>query len=351
MAKLFGILSAVFAGAVMLSACANAQMPSASDAAIAMFPDYGSESPGTDFDPDKIRALEARMEKFVADGDTKGIAILLVKDGKVISHMQTGIRRVSDKAPITEDTIFRIYSMTKPITGVALMMLHEEGKFSLDDPVSKYVSEFANLKVVKSFDKAGGVVLEPLEKQPTMRQLMSHTAGFAYGLYGEDPSNKAFKDRNILRSPDMQSFIDNVAKVPLMYQPGEKWFYSAAVDIQGAVVERLSGMKFGAFLQTRLFDPLGMDDTAFSVSADKYDRFSDVFGYHPATKQLIQVPFPEVAYKPETIAMESGGGGLVATLGDYARFCQMLANGGEFQGKTHTETGNDKTHAHQCAER
>ena len=296
------------------------------------FPNYAAEAVGADFDPAKIAALEARMGQFVTDGDVKGIATLLVKDGKVVSHMQTGIRRLSDSAPIAEDTIYRIYSMTKPITGIALMMLHEEGKFSLEDPVSKYVPEFEKLTVVKSFDADGSFEIEPLNRQPTMRELMSHTAGFAYGLYGEDPSNKAFVKQKILQSSDMQTFIDSVAKVPLMYQPGERWFYSAAVDVQGAIVERLSGMKFSAFLQKRIFDPLNMDDTGFYVPTDDYDRFSDVFGYHPVTKDFIRVPFPQVAYKQDTVAMESGGGGLVATLDDYARFCQMLANGGTLDG-------------------
>ena len=222
-------------------------------AARTTFPDYSTESVGSHFDPAKIAALEARMTKFVTDGDAKGIATLLVKDGKVVSHMQSGIRRVSDSAPITEDTIYRIYSMTKPITGVALMQLHEEGKFSLDDPVTKYIPEFENLQVVKSHD-GDDVILEPLGRQPTMREVMSHTAGFAYGLYGDDPSNKMFQKDKILQSPDLGTFIDKVAKVPLMFQPGERWFYSASVDIQGAVIERLSGMTLGNYFQQRILN-------------------------------------------------------------------------------------------------
>lgn len=319
-------------GVIALMTGANAQSSNSDKVNAFTFPDYSTAAVGSHFDSDKIATLEARMEQFVEDGDAKGIATLLVKDGKIVSHKEAGVRRIADGAPITADTIYRIYSMTKPITGVALMTLYEEGKFSLDDPISKYVPEFTNLKVVRSYDN-DGTVLEPLTRQPTMRELMSHTAGFAYGLYGSDPANKAFTEQKILRSPDMQTFIDSVAKVPLMQQPGSEWFYSASVDIQGAIVERLSGMKFSEYLKTRLFDPLGMDDTGFSVAAEDYDRFSDVFGYHPATKEFGRVPFPQVAFKPETVAMESGGGGLVSTLDDYARFCQMLANGGEFQGK------------------
>nr|WHW29373.1 putative beta-lactamase [uncultured bacterium] len=326
---------ALTAATISLSACATMEPGSTAPQEMAdvsaTFPDYGAESAGTDFDPVKIVALESRMEQFVSDGDVKGIATLLVKDGEVVSHMQAGIRRASDKAPISEDTIYRIYSMSKPITGVALMTLYEDGKFSLDDPVSKYVPEFKNLQVVKRYD-GDKVVLEPLDRQPTMRELMSHTAGFAYGLFGDDPSNKAFRSQKIMQSADLQSFIDAVAKVPLMHQPGEKWFYSASVDIQGAIVERLSGMKFGEYLQAEIFDPLVMDDTGFYVPETDYDRFSDVFGYHPMTKEFGRVPFPTVAYKQDTVAMESGGGGLVSTLDDYARFAQMLANDGQLHG-------------------
>ena len=248
---------------LLISACAMTQAKDSASRVSKAFPDFSSESPGLAFDVDKIAALEARMQKFVADGDTKGIATLLVKDGEVISHTQAGVRHILDGAPITDDTIYRIYSMTKPITGVALMALYEQGKFSLDDPVAKYISEFTNLEVVKSFAEDGSFEIEPLQRQPTMRELMSHTAGFAYGLYGKDPSNVAFMKKRVLASPDLTTFIDRVATIPLKYQPGASWFYSAAVDIQGAIIERLTGMSLGEYFQSILFTPLGMNDTGF----------------------------------------------------------------------------------------
>ncbi len=307
----------------------------------AAFPDFNSESvDAKKFDAEKIAALESRMHKFVADGDTMGVATLLVHDGKVVSHTQAGVRDLVQGSPISHDTIYRIYSMTKPITGVAMMQLHEQGKFSLDDPVSKFIPEFKDLKVVKSYEKDGGVELEALERQPTMRELMSHTAGFAYGLYGDDPSNRAFMKQGVLWSADLKSFIDNVATIPLMYQPGERWFYSAAVDIQGSIIERITGMTLGEYFSSEIFAPLGMPDTAFYVPAEKADRLSDVFAYHPETKKFQRLPFDEqkynvlgdMSFSKETRRMESGGGGLVSTLADYARFCQMLANGGELDG-------------------
>lgn len=329
------------ASAFILVACTStgpAPPPAAADAPpveveevandMATFPDYASATVTPAYTASGIAALEARMKQFVTDGDTKGIATLLIQDGQIISHTQAGIRHFANGDPITEDTIYRIYSMSKPITGVGMMMLYEEGKFSLDDPVTKFIPEFKDLQVVKSYDKDGSYVLEAPDHIPTIREVMSHTAGFGYGLWGNDPANKAFRDKQIMRSPDLGTFIDAVADVPLMYQPGERWFYSAAVDIQGAIIERISGQTLGEFFDERIFTPLEMNDTGFYVPEEDYDRFSDVFGYHPETKEMGPVPYPTVAYRKDTIAMESGGGGLVATLGDYARFTQMLADGG-----------------------
>lgn len=306
----------------------------------AAFPDLHSALVGAEFNNEKITALENRMRQFVSDGDTMGIATLLVHDGKVVSHTQAGVRDMIAGAPIAEDTIYRIYSMTKPITGVAMMKLYEQGNFSLDDPVSKFIPEFKDLEVVKSYEKDGSFEVEALERQPTMRELMSHTAGFAYGLYGGDPANLAFMKQGVLGSADLQVFIDKVATIPLMHQPGKHWFYSAAVDIQGAIIERITGMTLAEYFSSEIFVPLGMPDTAFYVSADKTDRLSDVFAYHPETKKFQRMPFIEqkynrlgdMSYRKETLRMESGGGGLVSTLADYARFCQMLANGGELGG-------------------
>lgn len=309
------------------------------------FPDLdtklvGAQLDAEKFDAEKITALESRMRQFVSDGDTMGIATLLIRDGKVVSHTQAGVRDIVDGKPITQDTIYRIYSMTKPITGVAMMQLYQQGKFSLDDPVSKFIPEFEGLQVIKSYDKDGSFEVEPLERQPTILELMSHTAGFAYGLYGDDPSNKAFMEQGVLGSADLQKFIDSVATIPLMHQPGKHWYYSASVDIQGAIIERITGMTLGEYFKTEIFVPLGMLDTAFYVPADKADRLADVFAYHPETKKFQRMPFAEqkynrlgdMSYRKETRRMESGGGGLVSTLADYARFCQMLANNGQLDG-------------------
>ncbi|MEM6411683.1 MAG: serine hydrolase domain-containing protein [Pseudomonadota bacterium] len=279
-----------------------------------------------------VAALEARMVQYVADGNIYGIATRLVQGGEIISDYKTGVMRLEAQTPIADDTIYRIYSMTKPMTGVAMMMLWEKGAFSLDDPVTEYVPEFEGLRVMDGINEDGTPILVDLTRPPTMRELMSHTAGFAYGLRGDDPANRAFREREILRARDLETFIGRVAEVPLLFQPGEAWSYSAAVDIQGYIIEKISGQSFGDFLQAQMFEPLGMVDTAFAVTPEKYGRFSEVYGRDPESGALVPVPFPEVQFTPETVAFESGGGGLTSTMNDYARFCQMLLNGGELDG-------------------
>jgi CubicO group peptidase (beta-lactamase class C family) len=306
----------------------------------ASFSDFNSNIVRADFDPEKLVALEKRMHKFVADGETMGIATLLVRNGKVASYAQAGVRDIVKGKPISQDTIYRIYSMSKPIIGVAMMMLYEQGEFSLSDPVSKFIPEFESLEVVKSYEKDGSFELEPLERQATMQELMSHTGGFAYGFSGMDPSNVEYRKQDVLGSSDLQSLVNKVASAPLMHQPGTKWEYSISVDLQGAIIERITGMTLSEYLDKKLFTPLGMTDTAFYVSTGKADRLADLFAYHPITQTLQRMPFSEpdynllgdISYSKETRGMESGGGGLVSTMADYARFCQMLINGGTLNG-------------------
>jgi len=284
------------------------------------------------FTEEGIAALEARMSKFVGDGKLYSIHTRLVKSGETVSDFKTGIVGLQAQKPVDDDTLYRIYSMTKPITGVAMMMLWEEGKFSLDDPVTKYIPEFEGLQVLDGAHEDGTPKLVAANRAPTMREVMSHTAGFAYGLTGADPANAAFREQDILRAPDLQTFIDKVAEVPLLFQPGEAWAYSASVDIQGYLVEKLSGQSFGDFLQDRIFTPLGMTDTGFYVPEADYDRLSEVYGYHPETGQLVPVPYPNVQFRKETVAFESGGGGLVSSMDDYTRFAQMMLNEGALDG-------------------
>jgi len=278
-----------------------------------------------------IAKLEATMAGYVANGDVKGIATRLVKDGVVVSDMRAGVAREAGQAPIAEDTIYRIYSMTKPITGVALMILWEEGKFQLDDPVTKYIPEFEGLQVFTGLDANGEPVLEPVKRPPTIQELMSHTAGFGYGLRRGDYVNDRFQELEVLRAPTAQAMIDRVATIPLLHQPGEVWDYSIAVDIQGYLVEKFSGQSLGAFMQERIFAPLGMVDTGFYVSDEKYGRFADV--YMPDQQGgFIASDAPGFLFRKDTIAFEGGGHGLVSTMDDYMRFAEMLVNDGTLDG-------------------
>ncbi|MBY9068316.1 beta-lactamase family protein [Hyphomonas sp. WL0036] len=289
-----------------------------------------AETEVSSFSEGGIAALEARMAQYVTDGQVKGIATRLVKDGKIVSEVRAGIRREEDGAPIEDDTIYRYYSMSKPITGVALMMLWEEGEFQLDDPVTKYIPELEGLQVYTGMDDAGQPILEPMNRPPTIQELMSHTAGFGYGLRGNDYVNEKFRELEVFRSPGMEGLIERVSSIPLLHQPGTVWDYSISVDLQGYLVEKLSGQKFGAFLKTRLFDPLGMKDTAFFVPDDQYDRFADLYlwdgkTWAPATDWPYQ-------FREDTIRFEGGGHGLVGTMDDYARFTEMLVNEGTLDG-------------------
>lgn len=289
-------------------------------------------APVPTFDEARVAAIETAMGDYIRDGRLYGVHTRLAQKGEIVSDYYAGLRGLEQGLPIEDDTIYRIYSMSKPITGVAMMMLYEDGKFELDDPVSKFVPEFEQLKVLGGVDENGNAILVDLERQPTMRELMSHTSGFGYGLGGADPVNSAFRDLKVLESPDLQTFIDQTATIPLLFQPGEAWFYSVGMDIQGHIIEKLSGQKFGEYLQTRLFGPLGMVDTGFFVPEEDYDRLSEVYGFDPETGAMVPVPYPNVQFRQETVNFESGGGGMVSTMDDYGRFAQMLVNKGELDG-------------------
>jgi CubicO group peptidase (beta-lactamase class C family) len=279
---------------------------------------------------ERLGRLTSTMRGLSDSGQLSGVVTMVAKDGKVVHFEASGKRDVASGAPMRKDAIFRIYSMSKPITGVAMMMLFEEGKWQLNDPVSKHIPEFANLKVAKVNPANGTVQQVAPDHAMTMRELMSHSAGLSYGVFGTTAVDKMYTDVNVLdRDQPMQAMIDKLGKIPLLFQPGERWHYSVAVDVQGYLVEKLSGQPFPEFLKQRLFDPLKMKDTAFEVSADKVGRFVSFYTYDKDRK-LVPHPGPDYTKAP---ALPSGGGGLVSTASDYMRFCQMLLNNGELDGQ------------------
>jgi len=310
----------------------SARKPAAEAKAAGLSPASNPEALG--FDSARLAKLDAYMAGVVAQGRVPGMTTLLARHGKIVSYKTYG-RKSFGGAPMTEDTIFRIYSMTKPITGVAMMILFEDGRWRLDDPVTRYIPEFKTLKVVKTVNPDGSVVLEDMKRPPTMREIMSHTAGFGYGLQDEHPVDKLYREKRVLGANGLKDMIDRTATIPLVFQPGTSWRYSSSVDIQGYIVERLSGQTLSQFMEQRIFKPLKMNDTAFYVPADKASRLAAVYLFNRDTKQVEEAKtifgndMPTYLTAP---SMESGGGGLVGTTMDYARFAQMIANKGELDG-------------------
>ena len=315
---------------------AAASLLLAAPAALAAQPLPVAASPeAVGFSSERLQRLDAFADRIVADGEVAGVSTLLARHGKVVEVRTHGVADITTKAPLRRDAIFRIFSMSKPITGVAMMILFEQGKWRLDDPVSKYIPEFKDLKVLTGVDASGKPILEPLNSPPTMRQLMSHTAGFSYGFDPTSPVDKIYQQKDVLGSHGLQEMITKLGTTPLLYQPGDRWVYSASVDIQGYLVEKLSGQRFGDFLQQHIFTPLKMTDTAFLVPREKIGRLSAVYSTDPGTGRLVDAssrngqPARDYTQPPN---LESGGGGLLSTIDDYARFAQMLANGGELDG-------------------
>jgi len=308
-------------------------VPVAAPKSVALGPAQTPDSVG--FDAERLKRLDDYMAKVVADGRVAGMTTLLARHGKVVEFKTYGQASLAAGRPMTRDAIFRIYSMSKPITGVAMMILFEEGKWRLDDPVTRYVPEFKDLKVYTGVGADGGVTTEPMKRPPTMRELMSHTAGFGYGLGDTHPVDKLYREKHVLASHGLQEMIDRTAQIPLKFQPGTAWEYSSAVDIQGYIIEKLSGQTLGEFLRTRIFEPLKMTDTAFMVPPAKVPRLASVYyaeqpqGPIREALALFGAGVQDFTRPP---AMESGGGGLVSTTTDYARFCQMILNKGELDG-------------------
>ena len=284
---------------------------------------------------ERLTRLHDAMQALVEEGRLAGITTMIARHGQMADFKTYGYRDMAADDPMAEDDIFRIYSMSKPITGVALMMLYEEGKFRLSDPVRRYIPQFADLQVATSWGD-DGPVLEDADHAMTIRELMTHTAGLAYGIGNPHPVDRLYASEGVLDSGGtLQDMIDKLPELPLRQQPGTRWTYSIAVDVQGYLVEVLSGRPFDEFLQERIFDPLGMVDTGFHVPSEDHGRFAQVYGYDE-DGALVAPPSSDapVGSRPflDPATFFSGGGGLVSTTMDYMRFCQMLLNGGELDG-------------------
>ena len=269
------------------------------------------------------------MRGYVDSGKLPCAMTLVARHGEIAFLDHCGFADVETKTPLKRDTVFRIYSMTKPVTAVAMMMLYEEGRFQLDDPLAKYMPEFADMKVYVS-GHGSQIRTEPAEAPITIHQLLTHTAGFTYGFLDETPLGEIYRTRDIDFNPGKKPLEDTIAalaEVPLAHQPGARWNYGVAFDVLGRLVEILSGEPLDRFFQDRILQPLGMDDTAFSIGDDKRGRFAALYRAADGGFDLIETADKTVYAEP--VKLWSGGGGLVSTIDDYFRFTEFLRCRGE----------------------
>jgi CubicO group peptidase (beta-lactamase class C family) len=281
------------------------------------------------FSSERLERLHALMQQVVDQKQLPGAVTILARHGKVVDYRIYGQKDIASGTPMTKDAIFRAFSMSKPITAVAMMLLYEQGKWLPSDPISKFIPEFEHLKVFKGVDAAGNIILEDPVHPPTIEELLTHTAGFTYGFFGSSAVDKEYQKVSVLQSRNLQEMINKLAKLPLMYQPGTRWVYSVSMDIQGYIVEKLSGQSLPDFMQEHLFKPLGMKDTGFFVPAEKRSRFVTLYRGNEKGELVADNFGGDYSSQP---TMASGGGGLVTTAEDYLRFAEMLANGGELNG-------------------
>ena len=280
-----------------------------------------------------LDAIDGYLKGLVDEGTLAGVVTLAARHGKTVHTSVIGKKDLASGEPLALDTIFRIFSMTKPVTGVAMGILWDEGLWSPDDPIAKHLPSFADVRVFDGLDENGEAKTVPPNHAPTMRELMTHTAGLSYGFNQQDPLDKLYQAKQVWQSASLAEFADKVASLPLAYQPGSKWLYSLSMDVQGAIIEKLSGLTLPEFMRARIFEPLGMVDTAFHTPPEKRARRATLYRWSPSRKTLLEAPNILGTEHDTPPRVANGGGGLVSTLADYARFAQMMLNGGEFGGR------------------
>ena len=277
------------------------------------------------FSTDRLSKITEFVDREITDGNLVGAVTLVARHGQVVHFEAAGHFGLEDDRPMETDALFRIFSMTKPITTVAAMILYEEGAFHLGDPVANYLPELADMRLL-----ADGELVAP-QRQMTIEHLMTHTAGLTNGWHPENTVERAYRDAALRQSPDLNAYIDKLSKLPLRFEPGGRYHYSVATDVLGALVERLSGQTLENFFQTRIFDPREMHDTFFNVPDNKTPRMAGSHLWN-AERQAMN-PMPAELLPPRSgVTLFSGGGGLISTARDYWRFCEMLRRGGSLDG-------------------
>ena len=273
----------------------------------------------------RLERIAPVMQRWVDAGKIPGALTMIAREGRLVHFEKFGMQDVATAKPLEFDTIFRIYSMTKPITSVAVMMLYEQGHFQLGTPVSELIPAFKDMQVYTE----GGEAIVDAEREMTVKHLLTHTSGIIYGGDWEHPINERYRAANFYGG-DLANMARELGSIPLLHHPGGAWNYGMSTDVLGYLVEVVSGMPFEAFLKTQILDPLGMTDTAFSVPDEKADRYPTL--YEPAEDGGIQVIGNAPVSSGPRSFFHSGGAGLQSTAADYLRFCQMLLNDGELEG-------------------
>jgi CubicO group peptidase (beta-lactamase class C family) len=279
------------------------------------------------FSSKRLRRIGAAMQRYVDEKKIAGIVTLVARRGSVVHFEKFGMQDIETGKPMELDTIFRIYSMTKPISSVALMMLFEQGLVRLTDPVTRFIPEFKKVKVLGEEGK-----LNDLKREITVHDLLTHTAGLSYGESEEETFCEIYRKAELYRTEiTIQEFIRRLTGLPLLHQPGEVWHYSAATDVVGYLVELISDMPLAEFFDRKIFQPLGMVDTGFYVPTEKVDRFATLYGLTEKNALDVIDNAPDSDYSEKT-CLHTGGHGLVSTAADYLRFAQLVLNKGELDG-------------------
>ncbi len=287
-------------------------------------------------DGDRLAAIPNFFGSYVDRGKLAGVSTLIARDGRIAHFETVGMRDTARGLPLEKDTIFRIYSMTKPITSLALMMLYEEGRFQLNHEVSRYIPEFKDLRVWDG-GTPESYETKPCAREMTIRDLLTHTSGLTYDFMYAHPVDSMYREAGIggarTKGLTLKTMVERLAEIPLLFSPGEHWNYSVSTDVCGYLIEVLSGQSLDQFLASRIFVPLGMDDTGFSVPVEKAHRLATNYEKDPKTREVRVCDMgDETSSYVQPNSFLSGGGGLVSTQMDYFRFCQMVLNGGELDG-------------------
>ena len=275
---------------------------------------------------ERLARLTDLMQSYVDAGKLAGAVTMVARHDRVVFHEAVGTLDLETGAPVEPDSLFRIYSMSKPIVSMAAMILYEEGRFQLNDPVADYIPELADLKVLVDGNEVEA------RRPMTIRHLLTHTSGLSYGFARDNVIDQRYREANILSNKNLDEMIAHLGDIPLHFHPGTRWNYGISTDVLGALIERVSGQPLDEFLAERIFVPLEMSDTSFAVPADKIGRFGTNHRIDRETGKLEVIDSPRGGGFVGEVTFFSGGGGLVSTAPDYMRFCRMMLNGGELDG-------------------